>query len=60
MRAMQFASISMADYRELKELYETAVEYNQESFVFLDKPVLTGYAKYLIQYIELQIDRGVF
>lgn len=41
-------------YRELKKLYTTAVAEDQEQFDFEGHPLLTSYAKYLLEYLEIQ------
>lgn len=46
----------MNNLEELKKLYKEAMEQNQESFMFQNQEVLTDYAKYLIQYLEMSKD----
>lgn len=38
--------------KELKKEYDKAVKENKETFEIEDVLILTGYAKYLIEYIE--------
>lgn len=40
--------------KELKELYQWAVEKEADGFAFDGHIYLTGYAKYLIEYLESQ------
>jgi len=40
--------------RELKDAYDKAVKKGVETFFVDDKELVVGYAKYLIQYIEMQ------
>ena len=39
-------------FKELKKAYDKAVKENKETFEIEDVLFLTGYAKYLIEYIE--------
>lgn len=41
-------------YKELKKSYEKAVKDNKETFIFMDNEWLTKYAKYVLQYLEMQ------
>lgn len=41
------------NYPEFKKLYNDAVENNRSQFTFEGACIITGYAKYLIEYIEL-------
>ena len=41
-------------FSDLKEAYENAVKKREETFLLDNKEYLTLYAKYLIQYLELQ------
>ena len=38
---------------EFKKKYNEAVAEKEESFMFKEKEVLTGYAKYVIEYLEM-------
>ena len=44
--------ISYADYKDLKDLYETAVRTDTPSFIFKDQEVLTSFIKYLLEYLS--------
>lgn len=44
--------ITTDDYEELKKLFVAASTNNEEHFYFKDAPILTKYAKYLLQYME--------
>lgn len=44
--------IDKKDFEVLKNLYQEALSQGENSFIFMGKPVLTSYAKYLIQYLE--------
>lgn len=54
MRQEDMVEVSPQDYRELKGLYQQAVENNVEVFWWKDKEILTNYAKYVLQYLEMQ------
>jgi hypothetical protein len=41
---------------DLKRLYFIALEEKQEVFVYQGQQILTDYAKYLIQYLEMELD----
>ena len=41
-------------YHNLKKQYEKAVEKGEEQFTFEGNEYLTAYAKYLLQYCEMQ------
>jgi len=41
---------------ELRQLYDAAVSDNKESFMFQDNEVLVGYAKYLLQYLDMVME----
>lgn len=43
----------MDSLTELKKLYAKAKKDGKESFMFQGKEILTSYAHYLIQYLEL-------
>ena len=40
--------------KELKREYQKAVDENLESFMFHGHEFVTGYAKYLIEYLEME------
>ena len=44
--------ITAKQFEEFKSLYEEAVEQNKESFVFMERTVLTKYAQYVIEAME--------
>ena len=44
--------ITEVQYQEFKSLYEQAVEDGAESFIFMERTVLTKYAKYVIENME--------
>jgi len=48
----QSTDVSMDDLPKLKKLYSKAVEQGKEQFEFKFKPIVTSYAKYLIEYME--------
>lgn len=41
-------------FGQLKKAYKNAVEKKAEQFTLDNKEYVTGYAKYLIQYLEMQ------
>lgn len=41
--------------KELKRKYTNAKKENLETFEFANQPLLTGYAKYLIEYLETKL-----
>jgi len=45
--------ISLEDLDSLKMAYDKAVEEKLDIFIFKEHELLTQYAKYLIQYLEL-------
>lgn len=50
-------SWSREDLRDLKAAYEKAKEGKQKQFKFRDIDLVTGYAKYLIEYLEDEFKR---
>lgn len=46
--------INKESAKELRRLYAKAVKDGKDQFVFQDHPLLTTYAKYLIEYIDTQ------
>lgn len=40
--------------KKLKDLYNKSVKDNKESFLFEGKEIVTGYARYLIMYLDDQ------
>jgi hypothetical protein len=45
--------IDANEIKSLKVAYQKAVEENREEFTYKGHTLLTGYAKYLIEYLEL-------
>jgi hypothetical protein len=45
--------ISLEDLDSLKMAYDKAIEEELDIFIFKEHELLTQYAKYLIQYLEL-------
>jgi hypothetical protein len=43
----------MTLFRDLKEAYTHAVETKSQEFVLDGRVILTGYARYMIEYLEL-------
>lgn len=46
------ASVSKEELPEFKKEYEKALEDGKENFIWKGSEVFTGYAKYLIEYLE--------
>jgi uncharacterized protein YjbJ (UPF0337 family) len=44
-------TVSYGDYKKLVSKYKKAVEQKKESFLFKERELVTGYAKYLIEYL---------
>jgi len=49
---METVSFTEENFKDFKARYKKAVEKKEESFVFLGNEYVTGFAKYLIEYIE--------
>jgi len=49
--------IKKEEIKELKKLYKNAVENEEETFMFKGELLLTSYAKYLIEYIDISIKK---
>jgi hypothetical protein len=47
-------NVNRLDYLELKRLYKKTVDEKKEMFVWKGQDILTQYAKYLIEYLEMQ------
>lgn len=45
-------NVSREDFKELKKLYANAVKEELPQFMFKGRVLVTGYAKYLIEYLE--------
>jgi len=41
------------DVKKLRGLYEKAVENKVEMFIFKGQEIITGYAKYMLEYIDM-------
>jgi Fe-S cluster biosynthesis and repair protein YggX len=50
-------SINPATLSRLKKAYKEAVDKNQSQFMFEGNVLVTGYAKYLIQYMEMRLEK---
>lgn len=44
-------------YRRLQERYDLAVKQNEEVFTFDGNQLVTGYAKYLLEYLAIKFDK---
>lgn len=49
---MNNISVSINDFKELKEKYLIAKREMQDTFIWKDREVLVSFAKYLIEYLE--------
>ena len=49
-------SVSSEQIRTLRRKYNKAVKHNDKSFMFMGREVLTAYAKYLLQYLDMKRD----
>lgn len=47
--------IKLVDYPEIKRLYDEAVKDQKTVFIWDGYEMLTSYAKFLLQYLEIQI-----
>lgn len=52
---MEHLEFNKEKFIDLKKEYKKAVDNEEPSFIFQDKELVTGYAKYLIEYLETQI-----
>jgi hypothetical protein len=50
-----YIEINVDDLKELKRLYEKHKGSTNDVFEFKGRQIFTGYAKYLIEYLELQL-----
>jgi hypothetical protein len=48
-------NFNIFDLNRLKAKYKEAVEKKQEMFLFDQEEILTSYAKYLIEYLEIAL-----
>lgn len=55
--AGDYITFTPSKLKNLKEAYRTAVEAHQDSFWFDGSEVLTSYAKYMIEYLDMQFKR---
>lgn len=44
--------------KALRKAYAMAVETEAESFIFDGRELLTSYAKYLLEYLDMQFGKG--
>lgn len=54
---MEQIEINEQEFEELKKIYEKNVSNKSEIFTFKEKSFTTGYAKYLIEYLELKFKK---
>jgi len=47
-----YEEITEEEYKDFKKLYEESVKSNAEQFTFKGRPVLTAFAKYVIEYLD--------
>jgi len=47
-------TINSKNFGEFKKLYNKAVEEKKEIFIFEGNEIVTNYAKYVIEYAEMQ------
>jgi len=47
----------MANFKKFKELYEEAVKKELKQFEFFEKPVLTSFAKYVVEYFDGKLQK---
>jgi hypothetical protein len=52
-----YVELNIDTLRELKHLYDTAIAEGMDKFMYHDMVLLTMYAKYLIQYGEMILNR---
>lgn len=50
-----YVSMSLEEYKDFKKEYEKARDKDQVQFNFLGRPVLTKYAKYLIEFYDSKL-----
>ena len=51
---MKYVDIDISKYLKLEKAYKKAVSDNEEIFIFEKQEYVTGYAKYLIEYLKKQ------
>ena len=49
--------LTIEDYEPLKLLYVEAVHNNKESFTYNEKEILVNYAKYVLEYMEIRLNK---
>ena len=50
-------TINEDEFKELKILYNKAVEEKKSEFLFMEQKLLVDYAKYLIEYLENEMKK---
>ena len=55
---MNYVQINQRELKRLKKLYNRAVEKHKKCFHFQGYALLTAFAKYYIEYIEMVVLRG--
>lgn len=50
---MNYKTILIDEYPAIKKLYEKAVRDGEEVFQYKGQDILTSYAKYLLEYMEM-------
>ena len=48
-------TINFATYKKLKKAYQEALKNNETIFIFEGHELLINYAKYLLQYLDMQL-----
>lgn len=43
------------EFQQFKKLYNKAIKENKDQFIFKNQIVLTSYAKYMIEYVNIKI-----
>lgn len=49
---MDYMNLTLEEYKEFKKLYEDSVKKGIEKFQFKESPILTSFAKYVIEYFD--------
>ena len=52
---MKTIAVTKENYEELKELYRKAEKSGLDKFKFQGEFLVTGYAKYVLQYMEMKL-----
>jgi len=50
-------TINEDEFKELKILYDKAVEEKKSEFLFMEQKLLVDYTKYLIEYLENEMKK---